>query len=200
MQQLRRGDRFPGDTPSIALYIERSKNQNIVVYDAKPVQQACAAPPDAIQSYWLDIDPAYVAKARAEGRLSDRVDLSLIERKLAYGHSVASSGPFSLPEVIPGMTSERLALTFVAVPSREMELRWLTDADQLPVILAAINNSICILSKIFVQSTEPKRFYQLPRVEYIDLIGVTLDGEAVSERIMAGSCCTQLGDLFWVGQ
>lgn len=70
--------------PNILFIISRSKNKNIVVYEAK-MEGGTIKASDPIDAYWLDIDPEYVEKARAKGVESDRVDLNMIERNMAYG-------------------------------------------------------------------------------------------------------------------
>ncbi|CAD2220990.1 Domain of unknown function (DUF4833), putative [Angomonas deanei] len=44
----------------------------------------------------------------------------------------------------------------------------------LPVMLTVIDGKVSILTKVFVASIEPKHFYQLPSVEYIEAFGVCL--------------------------
>lgn len=175
-----RGRRFAEDNDFIALYIERSKNKNLVVYQSAPRDVALADPSNAIDAYWLDIDPEYAAKRQAAGGTSDRVELSFLEKKMAYGHAVTVA---ATQTPLPGYHNESLSLTFVAVPGRAMELRWRL-VDGLPVVVTSLQERPSTLEKVWVQSTEPQRFYQLPRVEYVDLFGVDLEtGASVVERI-----------------
>lgn len=57
------------------------------------------------------------------------------------------------------------------------------DNDTVVAVLAKINGELCVVDKVYVKSIEPKRFYQLPTVEYIDVFGISLlTGEAKQER------------------
>ena len=91
--RLARGSRFQGDKPNIFLYVERSLNKNIVVYES-PIEQADGRSGAArvglsltepVRAYWLDIDPTYVEKRRKKGILTDVEELNFIEKKMAYG-------------------------------------------------------------------------------------------------------------------
>ena len=48
--------------PNILFAIARSKNKNMVMYEAKMEGDKLAATP--LEGYWLDIDPEYQAAAR----------------------------------------------------------------------------------------------------------------------------------------
>ncbi|CAJ1024082.1 Domain of unknown function (DUF4833), putative [Leishmania lindenbergi] len=50
----------------------------------------------------------------------------------------------------------------------------LSDEDTVVAIITRINGELSILEKVYVKSTEPKRFYNLPKVEYIEVFGVSL--------------------------
>lgn len=72
------------ENPNLLFIIERSKNKNVVCYAAK-MKGGQIDPDDPIEAYWMDIDPEYVKAARAKGVTSDRVELGVMESKLAYG-------------------------------------------------------------------------------------------------------------------
>eukprot|EP00658_Telonema_sp_P-2_P064341 TRINITY_DN53293_c0_g2_i1.p1 TRINITY_DN53293_c0_g2~~TRINITY_DN53293_c0_g2_i1.p1 ORF type:complete len:102 (-),score=10.74 TRINITY_DN53293_c0_g2_i1:188-493(-) len=84
-------------------------------------------------------------------------------------------------------TSKLYSITFVALPSKVMTLtRFQFNGEQLPVAMCMISGKLSVVCRIFVQSTEPKHFYQLPRVEYVDIFGWSVeDGSAINERIVA---------------
>lgn len=176
-----RGRRFDDDKPTICLYIERSKNANIVVYEARIDGEGAAAKlqtPDALDAYWLDRDPEYQAKARAKGKNDDREDLNMLERNFAYGVSCDHVAP-----------DQPVVVQFVAIAKRRMTLE-LDDETKLPVVKCNLRPEgcpdplVCIVERVWVQSTEPKHFWQMPSVEYIDIHGyVVATGEAVVERV-----------------
>lgn len=59
------------------------------------------------------------------------------------------------------------------------------DSSRLPVLLTILNEKIvCVLDHLYVSSIEPKHFYELPKVEYIDFFGYSLvsDENAKSEE------------------
>jgi hypothetical protein len=173
-----RGKRFDQDEADIALYIQRSKNQNVVCYKGVFVDRASdSLKPDApIDAYWLDIDPEYVKASRKSGKMDDRCELNLIDRTVAYGHSVGA------PVAQAALTSYEVS--FVALSDRKMLLT--SVAGGTPVILSKINGQDAAVVRIYVKATEPKHFWQMPSVEYVELHGVDpATGESVLEVIQS---------------
>ena len=173
----KRGARFAGDKKTIALYIQRSKNLNVVVYDGTTVPSPehggrkldPAAPIDA---YWLDIDPAYQAKNRAKGKADDREELNFIDRWQAYGCK---------PKNIEALTAE---VEFVALPKKDIRLTLEKDSatgEMVPVTRTTFNGvANCVLERIWVESDESG---WIPSVKYIDMFGLHPDTQAaVTER------------------
>eukprot|EP01084_Bolivina_argentea_P070090 127485_1 len=78
------------DKLTVLFWIERSKNKNIVVYEADK-NPSTADHYNTVVGYWLDIDPEFVKAARKKGVNSDRAELSYMEKKLAYGYNVSST-------------------------------------------------------------------------------------------------------------
>jgi hypothetical protein len=72
-------------SPNVLFFIARSKNENIVVYEAAKKSDSELDPAKPIDVYWLDIDPAYQQANRKKGVMSDRSDLNMIEKQFAYG-------------------------------------------------------------------------------------------------------------------
>lgn len=200
-----RGGRFPGDSSRICLYITRSTNRNIVVYEAKLQRALGSRPPTLdpkkpLHGYWLDIDPEYVSKNRAKGKLDDREELNFIERKMAYGM-----------EVKPHPTEVgAFQVSFVALKKRPMTLRMgrarlITSASNnpdaqpppaagvpanegalqvLPLLYVTIQGVECVCDNIYVSSTEPKHIWNWPTVEYVEISGRSvLSGEKKLERL-----------------
>ena len=174
-----RGSRFAGDESDVAMFIQRSKNQNVVCYRGTFIDRASnSLKPDApIDAYWLDIDPEYVKSNRANGKMDDRCELNLIDRTMAYGHSV------SAPMSVEWANLVFFEVSFVALQDRKMILT--SVAGGTVIILSKIDQSeAAIVSRIFVKVKEAKHFWQLPSVEYVELHGVdATTGQAVCETI-----------------
>ncbi|GET88322.1 hypothetical protein, conserved [Leishmania tarentolae] len=59
----------------------------------------------------------------------------------------------------------------------------LLDEDTVVAIITRIDGELSVLEKVYVKSTEPKRFYNMPKVEYIEVFGVSLaTGDATYEK------------------
>ncbi|KPI84187.1 hypothetical protein ABL78_6761 [Leptomonas seymouri] len=59
----------------------------------------------------------------------------------------------------------------------------LSDEDTVVAILSFIDGELSVVENVYVSSIEPKRFYQLPKVEYIDVHGASLaTGKPTYER------------------
>ncbi|KPA78222.1 hypothetical protein ABB37_06383 [Leptomonas pyrrhocoris] len=50
----------------------------------------------------------------------------------------------------------------------------LSDEDTVVVIVSLIDGELSVVESVYVSSVEPKRFYQLPKVEYIEVHGTSL--------------------------
>ena len=74
-------------SPNVLFVIGRSKNLNIVVYEAKLAGSGELDSKEPVVVYWLDLDPAYQKQKRDKGVTSDRLELNYIEKTLAYGLS-----------------------------------------------------------------------------------------------------------------
>ena len=184
----RKEPRFIDDERDIMVYIQRSKNANVVCYKGVFDNEEPLAT-GSIDSYWLDVDPAYIEANRKKGKMDNRCDFNIIERKLAYGVSSphiieAPNAPISNDVA---RSSKLYSITFVALPSKVMALaRFQFNGEHLPVAMCMISGKLSVVCRIFVQSTEPKHFYQLPKVEYVDIFGWCVeDGTAITERIVA---------------
>ncbi|CAG9573407.1 conserved hypothetical protein [Leishmania major strain Friedlin] len=247
-------DRFKADHHDICMYIERSKNENIVVYRAnlidsktgEPVesgahQSACSfKAADPLHAYWIKINPEHVARRRARGELEDACELNMIERKLAYGcKAVVISKDRFFSEVLPDKVSRAAAskkkmeaiellydevqpcvCNFAALSSWPVWMLRLpplvegkdaaasvalhTDSETSPspqgggeaeehalptmntvvAMVTMIAGKLSVLQKVYVKSIEPKHFYQLPKVEHIEVHGTSLaTGESTYEKL-----------------
>jgi hypothetical protein len=195
-----RGGRFAGDEPDIAMYITRSLNQNIVCYRAMYAVGLSAPPPsprrlhrkDPLSAYWLDIDPAYVARNRMKGKMDDRCELNVVDRTMAYGVSVEHS--VRTIRLSSGAVVEARPCRFVALKGCHMLLLVLPfvrpqrshdERGDIPVLLCVVGGSLCVVERVYVHATRGKGFWSLPAVEYVDICGIDgLTGAPVAERIV----------------
>jgi hypothetical protein len=155
---------------TIAFIIERSLNKNIVVYEGLIHEESKQLRTDKpIDAYWLDIDPAYVEKNRKNGKMHDRDELNLIERKMAYGVSWEP-----IEEEEGGYT-----MTLVALPKRKGIFKLVNGT---PKAIMEINGQQCYMQSIYVESKQG--MIGLPRVVYVVIKGVSIEsGEPQEEKI-----------------
>eukprot|EP00796_Vickermania_ingenoplastis_P010012 gene10012-6991_t len=246
-----RGNRFNLDHHDMCLYIRRSKNLNVVVYQAKyksersdnlgeggeqvesGVRADCVLhPTQPLHPLWIKLEPEHVARRRARGETDDRCEISLVERKMAYGafcecffaevsgtlgdknikvkranakklnaeqeqralawwkafqpHYVkfvaVPSCPVLFISLKPVSAADAAAPAPAACSSPTNRSYWFSMEDSVPVLLTAVNGNVCVLDYIYVASTEPKHFYQLPKVDYIDFYGYTVGRESENEE------------------
>jgi hypothetical protein len=184
-----RGDRFMYDKPSIAMYIERNKNGNLVIFEARSVPLGAGSvlpEKDPIDSYWLDIDPTIMARHRREGRTNDRHELSGLEKRFAYGITCKRADSSTDPR------ERRFTIKFVALDSVSFELRMITGVmgvsagpeapTRYPAMVTSIDGQEAVAERIYVKAHETS---WLPKVEYVDLFGRRLDtGEDVTQRFV----------------
>ena len=129
--------------PEHLFVIARSKNANLVVYDAKRGPDGALAASEPVVIHWL-----------LNGDKSKREKLSWIQRERAYGIDVS-----------PGASHGTYAVAFKASKKRKLTLRVLNGC---PVITTSIGGKDGILRKLFVQSKEGTA---LPKVEYVEFFG-----------------------------
>jgi len=144
-------------SPNILFIIARSKNLNIVVYEAN-LLNGDLDPNNPVIVYWLDLDPAYVAENRAKGIISDRSELGRIEKSLAYGLTATP---------IPNKAGY-FSIQLVAFPERPV-IVWLDQSTKQLKAQMKINNIQCDLSRIFVSAVDS--WIGLPKVQYVDVTG-----------------------------
>ncbi|KAG5479798.1 hypothetical protein LSCM4_05806 [Leishmania orientalis] len=98
--RLRQRNRFNHDHHDTFVYIERSKNANVVAYTANLVdaatnekvgsgigRQCVLRSDDPVHAYFVNLEPSYVEDRRRKGIEYDCDDLNMLERTLAYGFS-----------------------------------------------------------------------------------------------------------------
>ena len=148
-----------GGCPAHLFVIERSKNANIVAYDANrgPAGDLTASAP--VVAYWL-----------LNGEQGKREELNVVERERAYGFDVA-----------PGDTPGTYAMAFKAGRKRRLTVRIL---DGCPVATASIGGQNGILRRMFVQSKESSL---QPKVEYVEFFGEdATNGGRLYEKFVPG--------------
>jgi hypothetical protein len=143
--------------PPHLFVIARSKNANIVAYDANrgPAGDFVASTP--VVAYWL---------LNGEGGV--REELGFIDRTRAYGF-----------DTVPGHTPGTFKLTFKAGKKKShLTIRMLNGC---PVATGRIAGHDAILRRMFVQAKETSR---LPKVEYVEFFGEDVkDGAPLHEKI-----------------
>ena len=127
-------------------HIERNKNTNIVVYDARVMPDSSLAAEDPVIVYWI--------KQAEDGRIED---LKRIEKKKAYGFSVESR------------EGDRLVIDMVADVGRDLVLDKHEGGYRA---FMEINGNQAMLDKIYIFAKET---LMLPKVQYIELYGVDIE-------------------------
>jgi hypothetical protein len=125
--------------------IARSKNANIVAYDANRNPNGEWDAHEPVVAYWL-----------LNGEKDKREELNRVEREHAYG-----------VEATPGEGAGTYSLVFKASRKRRQTVRMLNGC---PVATTSIDGHEGILRKIFVKSKEGLS----PSVEYVELFGEDL--------------------------
>ena len=158
-------------SPNILFVIGRSKNLNIVVYEAKLAASGTEVDSkEPVTVYWLDLDPAYQKQKRDKGVASDRLELNYIEKTMAYG---LSSQPHA-------SKAGHHTVQLVAFSKRAVDV-YFDSAKGRAVAMIEINGVQCELLRIFVSATDS--WTGLPKVQHVDVIGLDAQGKQVTERI-----------------
>jgi len=150
----------PGDTcPAHLFVIARSKNANIVVYDANRAPTGDLAPSEPVVAYWL-----------LNGENGKREELNRVQRERAYG-----------VDVTPGQPPGTYTMVFKAHRKRRFSVRML---DGCPAVTTQIGGENGILRRLFVQSKEDSL---APKVQYIEFFGETAtSGAPLYEKFVPG--------------
>ncbi|HET7451778.1 MAG TPA: DUF4833 domain-containing protein [Thermoanaerobaculia bacterium] len=129
--------------PAHLFVIARSKNANIVVYDARRGSSGDLDPANPVEAYWL-----------LDGKEGAREEMNRIERQRAYGFDIA-----------PASEAGTWELTFKAGGKRRPRIRL---RDGCPAAILPIGGKDAVLRRIFIQSKEG--IFQ-PTVQYVELFG-----------------------------
>ena len=141
--------------PEHLFTVERSKNANVVVYDAKRDASGELDPSGPVEEYWL-----------LKADQGQREELNRIESERAYG-----------VDVIPGPEPQTFTLTFKAHKKRTFVVRM---RDGCPAVFTKIGSQDAVLSRIYVKSKEGGL---MPKVESVEFFGLdAATGAPVEEK------------------
>jgi len=145
--------------------IERSRNKNVVQYDARVTEGRNLPDANPVKAYWV------LENGRQE-------ELDSIEKKYAYGVVRQEK-----------LQRNKFKLTLAAFKNREILIEKIKGFFKAVVL---INGQQSVLQKIYVKSEETAGL--LPRVLYVDLVGKALQtNRPVKERITPGRGVTGKG-------
>ena len=137
--------------------IERSKNANVVHYDARLTADGKLDPKEPVIAYWVLL--------AEDGR---RKELSWIEKKMAYGFTIKPD---------PSVNGYKMAL--VAAPEKQIIVKKVKDAVHAEGV---INGRPVVLEKLHIHATDGLPW---PKVHYIEVYGKDLQtGERLSEKMV----------------
>ena len=129
--------------------IERSKNANIVCYDACLSEDGTINKETPVDAYWL-------LYAKKNG---DREELSAFDKK-AYGFKVKFNE-----------TNENFDFILKAVKDKPMTINVY---DNVPKTVIKINDVDCFLEKVYIESKDGA--FGIPKVSYYELYGSEISG------------------------
>jgi hypothetical protein len=163
-------DKFREASPNMLFILKRSKNGNLVCYEGMLDEDGKSlAVKQPVDVYWMDVDPAYVKKARAKGRESDRVDLNYMEKTMAYGLSAKA------------IDGEAGAYTIKLVAFGDRAIKVYLKEGKI-IAEMTVSGQQCNLQCIDITSVE--RTLRPAKVVHVDLYGENLEtGELITERI-----------------
>ena len=137
--------------------IERSKNANVVHYDARLTPKGRLDPGEPVLVYWIML--------AEDGR---REPLNWLERQKAYGFRVE-----------PDKSRRVFRLRLMAYPEREIRIY---QNETRVVAEMRIDGNPALLERIYIASTEGR---SLPTVKYVELFGRDLNSnDARYEKIV----------------
>ena len=137
--------------------IERSKNTNVVHYDARLTADGNLDPEGPVIAYWV--------RLAEDGR---REELSWIEKKKAYGFTIK-----------PDPSVSGYTMTLVAVPGQQITVKKEKDVVRAE---AVINGRPVVLEKMYINASGGLAG---PKVHYIEVYGKDLQtGEQRREKMV----------------
>ena len=137
--------------------IERSKNANVVHYDARLTADGKLDPKEPVIAYWILL--------AEDGR---RKELSWIEKKMAYGFTIK-----------PDRSVKGYKMTLVAAPERQITVKKDKDAVRAEVVIAG---RPAALEKMYINASDGLTG---PKVHYVEVYGKDLQtGEKCREKMV----------------
>jgi hypothetical protein len=137
--------------------IERSKNANVVHYDARLTADGKLDPKEPVIAYWVLL--------AEDGR---REELSWIEKKKAYGFTIK-----------PDRSVKGYEMALVAAPERQITVKKDKDAVRAEVVIAGRPS---VLEKMYINASDGLTG---PKVHYIEIYGKDLQtGEKCREKMV----------------
>ena len=137
-------------------YITRSKNQNIVCYDARFKSNGQIDTSEPVHAYWIN----------QTDKPGEKSDLSYIQNKLAYGYSSSINN------------KNEIEISLVAFPDRKLRIH--SAGPGKAEGRMRINGTEAVLNRIHVEADPSNSL----RVLYVDLFGQNPEnGKAITERI-----------------
>lgn len=136
--------------------VERSKNANVVHYDARLTADGNLDPKNPVIAYWVLL--------AEDGR---RKKLSWIEKKKAYGFAIK-----------PDQSGKGYKMTLVAAPEHQITVKQEKDAVRAE---AVIDGRPAVLEKMYINASDGLLG---PKVRYIEVYGKDLHtGEMLREKL-----------------
>lgn len=136
--------------------IERSKNANVVLYEAKLTPAGALDGENPVTASWLML--------AAKG---ERESLTFLEKRMAYGFEVSA-----VPE-------GGFALRLKALQQRTIRI---AQRDGCAAATSTIGGHDAVLKRIYVKADDRAL---IPSVQYVEIFGIdTLTGDAVYEKIV----------------
>ena len=135
--------------------IERSKNKNIVQYDACVLKNNSISDSNPVEAYWV------LPNGKKE-------ELSLVESKQAYGIESKEK-----------LGENKFRIVLAALKDRSLIVQKMKTGYKA---VTQINGELSILERVYVQSEE--QTLGLPKVQHVDLFGRSMKtNKPVKERI-----------------
>ena len=136
--------------------IERSKNKNIVQYDACLLQNKNISESDPVHAYWVLTN-------------GQKEELSILESKEAYGIQSKEK-----------LGENKFRIVLAALKDRSLTVQKMKEGFKA---LTQISGELSILERVYVQSEE--QTVGLPKVQHVDLFGRSLrTNKPVKEQII----------------
>ena len=145
-----------GDMANHLFFIERSKNKNVVQYDARLTENRNLPDLRPVNAYWI------LENGRHE-------ELNSVEKNYAYGIVRQQK-----------LDKDKFKIILAAFKGLEIIVERMNDSVKA---LVPINGTESILQKIYIKSEETGALF--PRVVYVDLYGqIKETGKAIKERFI----------------